>query len=54
MREAVVSLVKRGVREASRGRYYMGEALDWSRLDFAGRQRAIASVWSCRGFVPLL
>lgn len=44
MREAMVFLTKRGVREASRGRYHMGEALDWSRRDFAGRQHAIASV----------
>jgi hypothetical protein len=44
MQEAVVSLARQGVREASRGRYHMGEALDWSRLDFARRQERIVAV----------
>jgi hypothetical protein len=35
---AVTDLVGLGVREARRGRYYSGEALAWSRLDFADRQ----------------
>ena len=44
MQEAVVSLARQGVREASRGRYHMGEALDWSRFDFARRQQRIVAV----------
>jgi hypothetical protein len=42
--EAVVSLAQRGVREASKGKFHSGEALDWTRLDFAGRQAQIAGV----------
>ncbi len=36
--DAVVCLAQAGVREASRGKFHSGEALDWSRLDFAARQ----------------
>src|SRR5262249_49326630 len=36
--DALVCLAQAGVREASRGRFHSGEALDWSRLDFADRQ----------------
>jgi hypothetical protein len=44
MQEAVVSLARQGVREASRGRYHMGEALDWSRLDCSRRQEIMVAV----------
>jgi len=41
IREAVASLVKLGGREARKGRYAYGTALDWSRLDFVSRKRAM-------------
>jgi Domain of unknown function (DUF4062) len=41
---AVINLAQSGVQEASKGRYYMGQALDWSRLDFADRQATIVAV----------
>ncbi|MCP5523410.1 MAG: hypothetical protein H7A46_17885 [Verrucomicrobiales bacterium] len=44
LHEAVIDLMQRGVREASRGKFHSGQALDWSRLDFAGRQREIVRV----------
>jgi hypothetical protein len=44
LHDAVVTLVQRGVRESSKGRFHSGEALDWSRLDFVGRQREMARV----------
>ena len=44
LRDAVVRLVQGGVLEASKGRSYSGQALDWSRLNFAQRQRAIITV----------
>jgi hypothetical protein len=40
LRESVAELVRLGVREASRGRFYAGAALVWSRLDYEGRRRA--------------
>jgi hypothetical protein len=39
--QAVTSLVGLGKREARRGRYYTGEALAWSKLDFPNRQKRI-------------
>jgi hypothetical protein len=42
--EAVVTLMQRGVREASKGRFHTGQALDWTRLDFAGRRDAMLGV----------
>lgn len=44
LREALVTLAQRGVREASKGRFYSGQALDWNRMDFAGRQREMVRV----------
>jgi hypothetical protein len=41
LREAVARLVKLGGREARKGRYAYGTALDWSRLEFAARKRAM-------------
>ena len=37
--EALISLAQAGVRESSRGHFDRGEALNWSRLDFVGRER---------------
>jgi len=47
---ALTSLVALGTREARRGRYYTGEALAWSKLDFATRQKHIRDIL-IRGFV---
>jgi hypothetical protein len=44
LHEAVVSLVQRGVREASRGRFHSGQALDWSHLDFRARRTEICRI----------
>lgn len=38
LHDAVVTLMQWGVREASKGRFHRGQALDWTRMDFAGRQ----------------
>ncbi|MFO0840901.1 MAG: hypothetical protein U0797_00695 [Gemmataceae bacterium] len=42
--DALVCLAQAGVREASRGKFHSGDALDWSRLDFAARQREMIRV----------
>jgi hypothetical protein len=42
--DALIALTQSGVREASRGRFHSGEALDWSRLDFKARQSAMQDV----------
>jgi hypothetical protein len=42
--DALITLTQRGVRESSKGKFYSGEALDWSRLDFAARQQAMIEV----------
>ena len=44
LREAVGDMVKLGVREARKGKFYSGDALDWSHLDFRARQRAMVRV----------
>ncbi len=44
LRDAVVRLVQSGVLEASKGRSYSGQALDWSRMNFAQRQNEITKV----------
>lgn len=44
LREAVAHMVRLGVREASRGRFYTGEALDWTRLDFRARQQKMETI----------
>ena len=42
--DAVTALVQSGVREAGRGKFYSGQALDWSRLDFSQRYERIIEV----------
>jgi hypothetical protein len=42
--DAVISLSQAGVREASKGKFYSGEALDWTRLDFRARQDEMSRV----------
>jgi hypothetical protein len=44
LRESVAQMVRLGVREASRGKFYMGEALDWTRLDFRTRRQTMENV----------
>ena len=44
LHDAIVTLVQRGVRESSKGRFYSGQALDWTRLDFHGRQSEMLRV----------
>ena len=39
--KATVGLVQRGVRDASRGKYHLGPALQWSRLNYAERALAM-------------
>jgi hypothetical protein len=41
LRDAVIRLAQSGVVEAGRGRYYKGQALDWTRLDFKARKAAM-------------
>src|SRR5262249_49873562 len=42
--DATLSLTQAGVREASRGKWYSGEALDWQRLDLVTREVKIEQV----------
>jgi hypothetical protein len=42
--DALTALARSGVREASKGRFFSGTALDWTRLDFATRQREMSRV----------
>ena len=42
--EALLALAQAGVREASRGRFHSGQALDWSRLDFRARRAEMRRV----------
>ena len=44
LREAIADLVRLGVREASRGKFYAGAALSWSRLDYEARRKATIAV----------
>ena len=44
LHDAVLCLAQAGVREASKGRFHSGEALDWSRLDFSARQTEMIRV----------
>jgi hypothetical protein len=41
---AVITLTQAGVRDAARGKFYSGAALDWSRLDFSARQKEMVHV----------
>ena len=44
LRDAIISLAQTGVRDASKGRFHSGAALDWTRLDYATRQREMTRV----------
>ena len=41
LRDAIPFMVKLEIREARRGKFYLGDALDWSRLDFDARRSAM-------------
>ncbi|MDX8411019.1 MAG: hypothetical protein R8K46_03975 [Mariprofundaceae bacterium] len=42
--DALITLAQSGVREASKGRFHSGQALDWTRLDFRSRQSEMQHV----------
>jgi len=44
LRQAVADMVALGQREARKGKFHSGEALDWSRLDFQRRKEAMENV----------
>ena len=44
LREAVGEMIKLGVREARKGKFFSGDALDWSHLDFRARRLAMVRV----------
>ena len=44
LREAVAHMVRLGVREASKGKFFIGGALDWTRLDFRARQQKMEDI----------
>lgn len=44
LHNAVVSLAQAGVRDAARGKFHSGPALDWSRLNFDRRQAEMIGV----------
>jgi len=44
LHNALISLTQSGVREASKGKYHSGQALNWSRLDFKSRQAQMIGV----------
>ncbi len=50
LHDAVVALAQAGVRDASRGRFYSGAPLDWTRLDFAARRKLMTQ--SLRSSLP--
>lgn len=44
LHDAVVALAQAGVRDASRGKFHSGAALDWTRLDFNARRAEMVKV----------
>ncbi|MFQ5754020.1 MAG: DUF4062 domain-containing protein [bacterium] len=42
--KAVVDMVGLGKREAKKGKYHLGEALNWSRMDFYKRKEAMEKI----------
>jgi len=40
---AIIDMVKLGTREAKKGKFYLGEALEWSKLDFSERKKLMES-----------
>ena len=46
LRDAVICLAQAGAKDAARGKFHSGAALDWSRLDFRARRDAMVKVAS--------
>jgi hypothetical protein len=44
LRDAVICLTQAGSKDAARGKFHSGAALDWSRLDFRTRRDAMVKV----------
>lgn len=44
LHDAVIALARAGVRDASKGKYHSGAALDWTRMDFITRQQEMTKV----------
>lgn len=44
VRDALLALAQMGVREASKGRFHSGQALDWTRLDFSARRNEMRRI----------
>jgi hypothetical protein len=44
LHDAVISLAQAGVKDATKGKYHSGAALDWSRLDFRARRDQMVAV----------
>jgi hypothetical protein len=44
LRDAVISLAHAGSKDAARGKFHSGAALDWSRLDFRARRDVMVKV----------
>ncbi len=42
--DAVIGLVHAGVRDAAKGKFHSGAALDWTRMDYASREREMLRV----------
>ncbi len=44
LHDSVIALAQAGVRDAAKGKFHSGAALDWSRLDFGARQKEMVRV----------
>ncbi len=44
LHDAVINLVKSGVKEASLGRHHLGQALDWARMNYSERINAMKEI----------
>ncbi|MDY7579925.1 hypothetical protein RGU70_16550 [Herbaspirillum sp. RTI4] len=44
LHDCVVALAQAGVRDAAKGKFHSGAALEWSRLDFGSRQKEMIGV----------
>jgi len=44
LHDSVINLAQAGVRDAAKGKFHSGAALDWSRLDFGTRQTEMTRV----------
>lgn len=44
LHDSVISLTQAGVRDAAKGKFHSGAALDWTRMDFGTRQKEMIRV----------